>query len=243
MMLSFKPIKSLRVSEGVAEQLKQSVVLGHIRTGDRLPTEQELSEQFQVGRVAIREAMRILENKGFITIRPGAKGGAFVREITFDHLTDAYLDLYMAQKFSILEAFRVRVLVEPEVARLAAQRITPEYAQRLRDAVDAEFHLVLAEMCGNRFLETLMRSTIGLGINVVQAVGAANEPLHEPEKHYPVMEAVLAGDPEAAAEAMKKHTLETGDELMKIEKIYWEKRRVNSQGNEGETPQNKQLLR
>ena len=234
MIPSFKPVKSLRVSEEVAEQLKQSIVLGHIRTGDRLPTEQELSEQFRVGRVAIREAMRILENTGFITIRPGAKGGAFVKEITFDRLTDAYLDLYMAQKFSILEAFRVRLLVEPEVARLAAQRITPEYAQRLLDSIDAEFHFVLAEMCGNRFLETLIRSAIGLGMNVVQAVGATNEPLHRPEQHRPVLEAVLAGDPEAAAEAMKKHTLETGDELMKIEKVYWEKRGVNSQENEAE---------
>ena len=232
-MQSFKPIKGLRVSEEVAEQLKQSIVLGHIRTGDRLPTEQELSEQFRVGRVAIREAMRILENNGFITIRPGAKGGAFVKEITFDRLTDAYLDLYMAQKFSILEAYRVRLLVEPEVARLAAQRVTPEYARKLRDSVDAEFHFILAEMCGNRFLETLIRSTIGLGINVVGAVGAANAPLHGPEKHYPIMEAVLAGDPEAAAEAMKRHTVETGDELMKIEKVYWEKRLIASQGNEG----------
>ena len=233
MIPSFKPVKSPRVSEEVAEQLKQSIVLGQIRTGDRLPTEQELSEQFRVGRVAIREAMRILENTGFITIRPGAKGGAFVKEITFDHLTDAYLDLYMAQKFSILEAFRVRLLVEPEVARLAAQRMTLEYAQRLRDAVDAEFHFILAEMCGNRFLETLIRSTIELGMNVVRTVGVANEPLHGPEQHYPILEAILAGDPDAAAEAMKKHTLETGDELMKIEKVYWEKRGVSSQENDG----------
>jgi GntR family transcriptional regulator, transcriptional repressor for pyruvate dehydrogenase complex len=230
-MLSFKPVKSLRVSEEVAEQLKQSIVLGHIRTGDRLPTEQELSEQFRVGKVAIREAMRILENTGFIAVRPGAKGGAFVKEITFDRLTDAYLDLYMAQKFSILEAFRVRLLVEPEVARLAAQRITPEYARKLQDSVDAEFHFILAEMCGNRFLETLIRSTIELGMNVVRAVGVANDPLHRREQHRPVLEAVLAGDPDAAAEAMKKHTLETSDELMRIEKVYWEKRGVTSQGN------------
>jgi GntR family transcriptional repressor for pyruvate dehydrogenase complex len=229
MMQNFKPIRSLRVSEEVAEQLKESIVLGHVRTGDRLPTEQELSEQFRVGRVAIREAMRILENNGFITIRSGAKGGAFVKEITFDRLTDAYLDLYMAQKFSILEAYRVRLLVEPEVARLAAQRITPEYAGQLKDSINGpEFHFVLAEMCGNRFLETLMRSTIGLGMKVVEAVGVANAPLHEPERHYPIMEAVLAGDSEAAVEAMKRHAIETGDELMKIEKVYWDKRQITS---------------
>jgi len=222
-MLSFKPIRSLRVSEEVAEQLKQSIVLGRIRTGERLPSEQKLSEQFQVGRVAIREAMRILENTGFIVIRPGAKGGAFVKEITFDRLTEAYLDLYMAQKFSILEAFRVRVLVEPEVARLAAQRISAEYAIRLKERVgDMEFHFILAEMCGNRFLETLIRSTIGLGVNVVKAVGDASASLHAPSKHYPILNAVLAGDPERSARAMRKHAVETGDELMKIEKLYWE---------------------
>jgi DNA-binding FadR family transcriptional regulator len=230
MMQSFKPIKAPRVSEEVAEQLKESIILGHIRTGDRLPTEQELAEQFRVGRVAIREAMRILERTGFITIRPGAKGGAFVKEITFDRLADAYLDLYMAQKFSIQEVFRVRILVEPEVARLAALNMNPEYAERLKGAVDGSerFHFVLAEMCGNRFLETLIRSTIGLGMNVVKAVGGPTTPIHSPERHYPIMEAVLDGDAERAAALMMTHNIETGEEIMKIEKVYWEKRRPAS---------------
>jgi DNA-binding FadR family transcriptional regulator len=223
MVLSFKPVKSPRVSEEVAEQLKESIVLGHIRTGERLPTEQKLAEQLGVGRVAVREAMRILENTGFIAIRQGAKGGAFVKEISFDRLTAAFVDLYMSEKFSILEAFRVRVLVEPEVARLAAQKITPEYAGRLKESIgDMEFHFILAEMCGNRFLETLIRSTIGLVINVL---GVTSGPLHQQEKHYPILEAVLAGNAEAAAEAMKKHAIETGEELKKIEKMYWKKRR------------------
>ena len=124
-MTSFRPIKQFRVSGEVTEQLKQSILLGHFKAGDKLPSERELAEQFQVSRVAIREALRVLENAGFITTRQGVTGGTFVTELTFLQLSNAFLDLFMAEKISIPELHQVRLLVEPEVARLAAQRITP----------------------------------------------------------------------------------------------------------------------
>jgi len=72
-MPRFKPIRLSRVSDDVTEQLKQSILLGHFKAGDRLPSERELSEEFQVSRVAIREALRALENSGFITTRQGPR--------------------------------------------------------------------------------------------------------------------------------------------------------------------------
>ena len=59
-MPSFKPIKQSRVSGEVAEQLKQSILLGQFEAGDKLPSERDLSNQFQVSRIAIREALRFL---------------------------------------------------------------------------------------------------------------------------------------------------------------------------------------
>jgi GntR family transcriptional repressor for pyruvate dehydrogenase complex len=177
-MPSFKPIKQLRVSGEVTEQLKQSILLGRFKAGDRLPSERDLAEQFQVSRVAVREALRALENSGFITTRQGVTGGAFVTDLTFEHLVNAFLDLFMADKLSIPELYQVRLLVEPEVARLAAQRVTPDYAERLKESLKAEeesvaslpedldrktaVHFILAEMCGNRFFEGLVRSVMGL---------------------------------------------------------------------------------
>jgi DNA-binding FadR family transcriptional regulator len=60
-MPSFKPIRQFRVSEEVAEQLKQSVQRGHFKSGDKLPGEQDLADEFKVSRVAIRDALRRLE--------------------------------------------------------------------------------------------------------------------------------------------------------------------------------------
>jgi len=90
-MTSFRPIRQLRVSGEVTEQLKQSILLGNFKTGDRLPSERDLAEQFQVSRVAVREALRALENSGFITTRQGVTGGAFVTDLTFEHLVNAFL--------------------------------------------------------------------------------------------------------------------------------------------------------
>lgn len=217
---SFKPIRPLRVSEEVAEQLKQSILLGHFRTGDRLPTERELSEQFQVSRAAIREALRVLENTGFIITRQGSTGGAFVTNLTFERLGNAFLDLFMAGRISIPEMYQVRLLLEPEVARLAAQRATPEYVERLKSSSPGSFHLVLAEMCGNRFYESIVASTIALTKRIVDAL---NVDYTHPPTHKAVLEAVIAGDADAAAEAMRRHAVENGEELMKVEQAYRER--------------------
>ena len=74
-MARFKPIKQFRVSREVCEQLKESILLGQFKTGDRLPSERDLVEEFQVSRMAIREALRSLENLGLIATRQGVGGG------------------------------------------------------------------------------------------------------------------------------------------------------------------------
>jgi GntR family transcriptional repressor for pyruvate dehydrogenase complex len=233
-MPSFKPIKQLRVSGEVTGQLKQSILLGHFKTGDRLPSERELAEQFRVRRVAIREALRVLENAGFIMTRQGVTGGAFVTDLSFKTLVNAFLDLFMAEKISIPELYQVRLLVEPEVARLAAQRVTPEYAERLEKSLKAEeepstslsedlnkkttVHFILAEMCGNRFFEGLVRSVMRLTGKTIEVAQPDQPPfLHPAGMHRPVVKAVLAGDPEAAAKAMRKHALQFGKTLIEME--------------------------
>ncbi len=238
-MPRFKPIRQLRISEEVAEQLKQSIVSGHFNPGEKLPPERDLSEQFRVSRVAIREALRKLEHAGFIITRQGATGGAYVTDLNFEYLVNAFLDLFLADKISIPELHHVRLLIEPEVARLAAANITPEYAQQLKEALDIEelpisslpvdvdrkqrVHLILAEMCGNRFFEALMRSLLGLTKKVVEAVNPIPDYVHPAGMHRSVVEAVVAGNTEAASEAMKKHTLDFGENFIKMEKTYREK--------------------
>ena len=131
-MPQFRPIRPSRISEEVTEQLKRSILFGDFKTGDKLPPERLLAGEFQVSRVAVREALRTLENSGFIVTRQGASGGAYVTDLSFAHLADAFLDLFLAGKISIPELIGVRILIEPEMARLAATKVTPTYAKQLK---------------------------------------------------------------------------------------------------------------
>jgi len=239
-MHNFKPIKQPRISEGVFNQLKEAILSNDFKAGDKLPSERDLAEQFQVSRVAIREAIRALENNGFVLIRQGAAGGAFVTDLTFEQLASACLDLFLANKISIHELHSVRILIEPEVARLATLNATPEFSKRLLGTFEAEHppgasltediasatkvHFVLAEMCGNRFLEAIVNSVIKLNAKILEEIKPdPPSSIHPPGLHRTIVEAVLSGDPEAAAEAMKNHAKIFYDNLVKLEKDYRER--------------------
>ncbi len=233
-MSKFKPIKQTRVSEEVTEQIKQSILLGDFKAGDKLPTERELVEEFQVSRVAIREALRSLENTGFVATRQGAGGGTYVIDLSFENLTNVFLDLFLADKISIPEMFHVRVLIEPEVARLAAMRITPESAKKLEEILKKEelpvkslfddieiktmAHFFLAEICGNHFLEALVKSLMRVTRRVIEVVNPNTLSMHPAGMHRPIVEAVIAGKPDESADAMRKHALEFGEIMIEMEK-------------------------
>ena len=137
-MTRFRPVKQTRVSDEVAEQIKQSILLGDLKEGDKLPSEHQLMEQFQVSRATIREALRSLKNSGFLATRQGASGGAYVKDLSFEGLANTFLDLFLVDKINMPELCRAREVIEPEMARLAALNVSPEYAQRLLKALETE---------------------------------------------------------------------------------------------------------
>lgn len=245
-MKTFEPIRQWRVFLKVAEQLKRAIIKGQFKAGDKLPSERELAEEFAVSRVAIHEALRSLEGSGFIVARKGTAGGFYVTELTFERSVNAFQDLFAAEKISIEEVHQVRVIVEAEIARLAAMNVKEEYAKKLRETVEEEeppagtllgdmakkmmVHLVLAEMCGNRFLEALERSLMGL---IGSAVETMNEEaggnldflhLHPNGMHKPIIEAVIAGDVETAAAVAREHAVRYGKNLKRFEKMYRKKK-------------------
>ncbi len=134
----FRPIKQFRVSEEVLSQLKESILLGKFKSGEKLPSERELTEEFQVSRGVVREAIRALEITGFVILRQGPTGGAYVTDLSFDRVGDAFLDLFLSNKLSIPELADVRYFIEPETARLAALNAGEEDKKRLVEAQEAE---------------------------------------------------------------------------------------------------------
>ena len=202
-MAQFKSVRQSRVSEAVLAQLKEAILLGHFKSGEKLPSERELTEEFQVSRGVIREAIRALEITGFVVLRQGPTGGAFVTNLSFDHVGNAFLDLFLANKVSIPELAHVRYYIEPEVARLAALNATEEDKKRLLEAQEAEFlavttatarinqlqrvHHIIAESCRNHFFEAISKSMMRLTYEIVEAVDPDHQALHMPGEHQEII--------------------------------------------------------
>ena len=232
----FKPIKQFRVSEEVLSQLKESILLGKFKSGEKLPSERELTEEFQVSRGVIREAIRALEITGFVVLRQGPTGGAFVTDLSFDHVGNAFLDLFLANKVSIPELANVRLYIEPEVARLAALHATEEDKKRLLEAQEEEFflvttttaritqfqkvHQIIAESCQNHFYEAISKSMLRLTFEVVEAVDPDHEALHMPGEHQHIIDAIISNNAKAAQARMKTHMEKFCKSLLEMETAY-----------------------
>jgi DNA-binding FadR family transcriptional regulator len=92
----------------------------------------------QVSRVVIREAIRALELTGFVTLQQALSGGAYVMDLSLEHLSNAFMALFQANKLSARELIQLRLHVESEVTRLAAMNSNDESSERLEKAFQAE---------------------------------------------------------------------------------------------------------
>ncbi len=230
-------------SQKVFAQIKHAILSGEFKPGDKLPSERALMDLFQENRAVIREAIWGLELAGFIFLQPGTSGGAFVTNLSFEYVSNAFLDLFMAERVTIPELVHVRQFVEPEVARLAAINITETHRIQLIEASDAELqptkdvgdrisrlqrvHIILAEICGNHFLEAILKSTMKLTWKIAEAVSKEPQVLHMPGEHTAVVEAVLDKDSASAKTMMKVHIYEFCNRLLRMESAYCKNRRKN----------------
>ena len=248
--MTFTPVRQNRISVEIVNQLRAAILSGRYPPGRRMPTERELTAQFQASRVVVREALRELEIKGLVKILQGPTGGAYVTELSFDHLSNAFLDLFLCNKLSVAELIRTRILIECEIVRLAAGRTTAESAERLEAALEAEgsgglphpdlvatrlvVHRLLAEMSANRLLQAIADSLFQLTGEVILEVKPVAEVIHRRSEHAAIVRAVLAGDCESAAAAMRRHLELMGRKLIALEGVY-RKRRGLKTGPQEET--------
>ncbi|HKD76899.1 MAG TPA: GntR family transcriptional regulator, partial [Ktedonobacterales bacterium] len=167
----YTPIQATKLFEQVAVQIEQQILLGGLRSGDRLPTERELAEQFHVSRTAVREALKTLAQKGLVDMRPGR--GTIVIDGTSQALRDS-LGLVMRMSLSDRShnLVEVREILEPEIAAMAAARATEQDIAALQAAVDVmdatlhdadafidadnQFHLMLARATQNALILILV---------------------------------------------------------------------------------------
>jgi len=217
----YVPIQSERLYERIVSQIEQRIEKGELKVGDQLPAERELAEQFAVSRTAVREAVKALRQKGLVEIRPGR--GTFITNGTSDTIRNS---LGMLMKIGATKGsgnlVEVREILEPEIAALAATRITDEYIAAMQEAVkimdtaldnvnvfveaDLDFHLALAEATQNPFIPILMDSIIDLLREQRKRIGLTKGGLQRGQTHHKkILSAVINHDPEAARQAMQGH--------------------------------------
>ena len=234
-MHNFKPIKQIKASSEVGQQLKNAILGGDYTAGDKLPSERELIELFQVSRTVVREAIKSLEASGLVEIRQGATGGAFVKHLTFERLSDACHDMFMMGKLSLPELCQARILIEPQVTRMAAKNCTPAQAIALHEALRhendsyaypetvalrSEVHYLLAEMSGNRFLEAIVKSLLILLKNQTIKFEPPTDEIHPLGLHDIIVQAVIEKDEAKAEAAMLAHLEDFNRRLKEIELRY-----------------------
>jgi DNA-binding FadR family transcriptional regulator len=117
------PINDHRISELIIAQVRALIHEGRLRPGDRLPPEREMCARFGVSRVAVREALRVLEANGLIDVRVGAHGGAFVIQPSGDRVRDSIQDLLTLSSVTASNVTEVRLVLEEHRAILAATRV------------------------------------------------------------------------------------------------------------------------
>jgi DNA-binding FadR family transcriptional regulator len=216
------PQRRDRLADAVYGRLLEEIVSGRYEVGDRLPAETDLAETFEVSRPVIREALNRLQADGLVTARQGA--GNFVARVPPRQITKLAPRASIA---GILRAFEVRIALEGQAARLAAERRSPTELTAIRAALEAmrkameegkpaqeadfAFHRAVAMASGNHtFAEILdtIAGTVASGMTVALNITRQGTQLRTErviDEHVRIYEAIAASEPDSAELAMRYH--------------------------------------
>ena len=140
--MTFKPQPVARAREQVETQIREAILSGIFKRGEKLPSEAELAENFAVSRTTVREALRSLAAAGLIFKVPGASGGSFVQVIDYRALGavlgDSIVNTLRLGTVEYDEVAQVRYLLEVPSAKLAATNRSEEDVETLWSIVDRQ---------------------------------------------------------------------------------------------------------
>ncbi len=230
----FKTLHQRRAFAEIADQIRQSILSGHLKPGDKLPSERELAIQFGTGRISVREALRTLEQAGLIFIRQGSEGGAFVREVDISLVSESIHDLIRRVDLNLEELIEVRIAIEGLIIDKALKKITPEAMGQLEKtiqeaetllnrgapdggatldldllvATNMDFHLILARAAKNPLLELITESLMKTMNQFLTETPPPLEHLHRHlDYHRSIYRTLVEKDLDSAREQLNRHSL------------------------------------
>ncbi len=176
MSLAIGKLNKARVSDQVRERITELIFSGQLKVGDQLPSEAALASEFGVSKVPVREAIIGLQQAGLLIIKRGAGGGIFVAEPSAEPMGEVLTLMLRLGRASIGELTEARLIIETEVAYLAAQRATEQDLDALERTIenyqksleldeprtmsDMDFHLILGDACGNMVMNLALKGLV-----------------------------------------------------------------------------------
>lgn len=220
--MEIRSVQRKNISEEIISQIRGMIERGELRPGDRLPAERRLAEDFGVARNTVREAIRVLAEGGILESRQGA--GTYVKDMSVrrNSLFDGILD----GSHSMQDIFEVRLLMEPEIAGLAAQNASPGDVNHLEAVVleqqeainagqsgamfDQRFHNLLAKASGNSVLREMV-AALREDLTEIRNPTLQSDARQRASlvAHKAIVEAVRSGHVLQAERAMREHLEET----------------------------------
>jgi GntR family transcriptional repressor for pyruvate dehydrogenase complex len=218
-------VRSPRVYEHIVAQLERAIYEGQLQPGDKLPPERQLVREVKASRVAVREALRILEHRGLLEVRQGSAGGHFIREVDPTLLVRDFRTLFRFGRVNLEQLVEARLLIEPEIARLAAARATDVDLKSLRAgleersdlgddpgtrALDIAFHRLVADAAKNPLHAAVTHALMDFEAEMAVPPGAltAEDSRRVDAAHREVYDAIAARQPDRARAVMHAHIVD-----------------------------------
>ena len=221
---NFNEIKIESPSDKIINQIKQLISSGQLKPGDRLPSERQLSEKFNVGRSPVRDALKKLEFYGILKTQP--QSGTVVAGLGITALEGLITDVLKMEGTDFHALIETRVLLETNSARFAALRRTKDDLVSISNALNAYenavkagknaveedllFHLAIAEASKNSVLKSLMLIITPdiLTYFKEKNVCGGDKPLSALEEHHIIVQHIANKDIVQAEKSMREHLLE-----------------------------------
>jgi GntR family transcriptional repressor for pyruvate dehydrogenase complex len=225
----FQPLPEKRTFMEIAGQIRSSIFANTLKPGDKLPSERELAAQFNVGRISVREALRMLEQAGLIFIKHGSNGGAYIKEADTSVITESVYDLVWRSDIRLEDLTEARLAVEKQILQNAFDKITEDDLKMLGECIEelektireeternipihyevSKFHLVLARATKNPVFEILLKVLVNVTVKVLdfKLTDLERHKKHL-SSHKTIYKAIKSHDLDMATKAMEKHILD-----------------------------------
>lgn len=230
----FTPIKNTKVYEQVIDQIKEMIVDGTLKKGDKLPSERELSSTLNISRASIREALRSLEIIGLVQSKQGE--GNFISSNFDNMLLEPLSMIFMLNNCDSFEILELREVIEVETAVLAADKVKEQDIEELYEIVnrikmstdedervkyDKKFHYKIAKISNNFLIINILNTLSSLMDMFIKNArekilsNVENKDIIN-EQHREIIFALENKDKERARIAMKNHIELIKDNLSKL---------------------------